>query len=174
MPSVQKKTLLTHTGERKLAIIIATVATFAVLTTVIWNTFFSQPIKTASAPVVNHSVSITEKPPSLQQAIAPLPHTAHKQATHKQSLSPATAKKSNKVTVGKGKIYVQVGAFKEVKGARTTYEKMRKTYKRAQIMPKSGYYAVWVGPVRTKNEAEILQRQIFKRYKIKGFITSEK
>ncbi|MDQ6977976.1 MAG: hypothetical protein Q9M75_07675, partial [Ghiorsea sp.] len=139
MPSVHKKTLLTHAGERKLAIIIATVATFAVLTTVIWNTFFSQPIITASAPVVNHSVSITEKPPSLQQAITPPSHTTHKQAIHKQSLPPTSAKKSNTVTVGKGKLYVQVGAFKEVKGARTIYEKMRKTYKRAQIMPKSGY-----------------------------------
>jgi len=173
VPSIQKKTLLTHAGERKLAIIIATVATFAVLTTVIWNTFFSQPVTTAPAPLVNHSVSITEKPPSLQQATAPLYHTTHKQATHKQSLTPTTAK-SNQVTVGKGKLYVQVGAFKEVKGARETYEKMRKTYKRAQIMPKSGYYAVWVGPVRTKSEAETLKRQIFKRYKIKGFITSEK
>ena len=160
MPSVQKKTLLTNAGERKLAIIIATVATLAVLTTVIWNTFFFQ--------------SITEKPPGLQQATAPLHHTTHKQATHKQSLPPTTAKKSNKVIVGKGKFYVQVGAFKETKGARTTYEKMRKTYKRALIMPKSGYYAVWVGAVRTKSEAEILKRQIFKRYKIKGFITSQK
>lgn len=174
MSSAQKKTLLTHAGERKLAIIIATVATLAVLTTVTWNTFFSQPITTTSAPVVNHSVSITEKPPALQQATAPLHHTALKQATHKQSSPAAIAKKSNSVTVGKGKLYVQVGAFKEVKGARTTYEKMRKTYKRAQIMPKSGYYAVWVGPVRTKSEAETLKRQIFKRYKIKGFITSEK
>ena len=174
MPSIQKKTLLSHAAERKLAIIIATVATFAVLTTVIWNTFFSQPITTAFTPVVNHSVSVTEKPPSLQQATAPLHRTTHKQATHKQSLPPATAQKRNKVTVGKGKLYVQVGAFKEVKGARTTYKKMHKTYKRAQIMPKSGYYTVWVGPVRTKSEAEILKKQIFKRYKIKGFITSEK
>ena len=168
MPA-QKKTLLTNAAERKFSIIIATIATVAVLTTVIWNAFFSPPTTTTSIPLVNHSVSITEKPPSLQQSTAPLHHTANKQ------VSPSlTANKSNKVTVGKGKLYVQVGAFKEVKGARVTYEKMRKRYKRAQIMPKSGYYAVWVGPVRTQSEAETLKRQILKRYKIKGFITSEK
>ena len=170
---MQKKKLLTHADERKLAITIATVATFAVLTTVIWNTFFSQPITTASAPVVNHSVSITEKPTSLQQATIPLHHTTHKQATHKQSLPPTIVKKTNKVTEGKGKLYVQVGAFKEANGARKTYEKMRKTYEHTQIIPKSGYSVVWIGPVRTKIEAETLKKQIFKRYKIKGFITSE-
>ena len=172
MPSVQKKTLLTNAAERKFSIIIATIATFAVLTTVIWNTFFSPSTTTSSTPPVNHSVSITEKPPSLQRA--PLHNATNKQTTHKQLLPPVTAKKNNKVTVGKGKLYVQVGAFKEVKGAKIIYEKMRKRYKRAQIMPKSGYYAVWVGPVQSKSEAETLKRQILKRYKIKGFITSEK
>ena len=170
MPPVTKKNLLTNATELKFSIVLAIIATIVVCATAVWTIFFSKPIKPDSPITLNQSVSITEKPKGLQQSPK---HTSHTQNTAVSHSNKATISSNNKVIIGKGKFYVQVGAFKEVVRARTTYEKMRKTYKRAQIMPKSGYYAIWVGPVRSKREAHILQKQILKRYKIKGFITSE-
>ena len=171
MPPIAKKNLLTSTSELKFSIVLALIATIIVCAAAIWDIFFSKTAKPASLNTLNQSVSITEKPKGLQQ---PSPahslHTKNTEVSHSNIMKPT----NNKITIGKGKLYVQVGAFKEVARARATYEKMRATYKRAQIMPKSGYYAIWVGPVRSKKEAEILQKQILKHYKIKGFITSEK
>jgi len=167
-----RKNLLTSTSELKLSIVLAVIATVIVCATAIWSVFFSKPTK-PNPPIAlhNQSVSITEKPKGLQQSSTQPSHTQNTKVSHGNR---ATMPNKKKVVIGKGKLYVQVGAFKEVVRARKTYEKMRKTYKRAQIMPKSGYYAIWVGPVRSKREAKTLQKQILKRYNIKGFITSEK
>jgi len=172
VPSDTHKKLLTSTSELKLSIVFAIIATIIVCAAATWSIFFSKPIK-PSPPITlnNQSVSITEKPKGLQQSAT---HTSRTQNTKVSHNNKIVVPSHNKVLIGKGNFFVQVGAFKEVVRARTTYEKMRKTYKRAQIMPKSGYYAIWVGPVRSKREAETLQKQILKRYNIKGFITSEK
>jgi cell division septation protein DedD len=171
VPADTNKKSLTSTSELKLSIALAIIATIIVCAAATWGIFFSKPIKLSSPNTLNQNVSITEKPKGLQQS-----SSTHTLRTKKTAVSPSNKTKStnNKIMIGKGKLFVQVGAFKEVVRARKTYEKMRKTYKRAQIMSKSGYYAIWVGPVRSKNEAELLQKQILKRYKIKGFITSEK
>ncbi|WP_081881093.1 SPOR domain-containing protein [Ghiorsea bivora] len=171
MPPVTKKNLLTSAAELKFFIVLAIIATIVVCATVVWTIFFSKPIKNSSSITLNQSVSITEKPKGLQQSPKHILRTKNTEVSHSNK---AIISSNNKIIIGKGKFYVQVGAFKEVVRARTTYEKMRKTYKRAQIMPKSGFYAIWVGPVRNKREAKILQKQILKHYKIKGFITSEK
>ncbi|MDQ7001344.1 MAG: SPOR domain-containing protein [Ghiorsea sp.] len=165
MSSTQKKTWLTNPGELKFSIILATIASIAVISAVVWSMLSSQSKPAATVPSINPNVTTTEKPKKSQQTTKYAQHLTH---------TPTKKTSIHKVIIGKGKLYVQVGAFKEVIRARKTYEKMRKTYKRAQIMPKSGYYAIWVGPVRSKAEAEILKKQILKHYKIKGFITSEK
>jgi len=172
VPSIVKKNLLTSASELKFSIVLAIIATIVVCAAAIWTIFFSKPIKPSPTITLNQSVSITEKPKGLQQ---PSAHTSNTKSTKTSRTNNADVSSThNKILIGKGSFFVQVGAFKEVVRARKTYEKMRKTYKRAQIMPKSDYYAIWVGPVRNKREAEILQKQILKRYKIKGFITSEK
>lgn len=170
MSSTYQKTWLTKPSELKFSIILATIASITVVTTVVWGILSSQPTLKVTVPIMNPSVTITEKPKNLQQIIKHPQRVTHT-PTQKTKTKIIT---HNKVIIGRGKLYVQVGAFKEVARARKTYEKMRKTYKRAQIMPKSDYYAIWVGPVRSKAEAETLKKQILKRYKIKGFITSEK
>lgn len=172
MTTDTRKNLLTSASELKLSIVLAVIATVIVCATAIWSVFFSKPTKT-NPPIAlhNQSVSITEKPKSLQK---PSTQPSHIQSTTLSHNNKTTASNNHKVLIGKGDFFVQVGAFKEVVRAKATYEKMRKTYKRAQIMPKSGYYAIWVGPVRSKREAETLQKQILKRYNIKGFITTEK
>ncbi|MDX8387798.1 MAG: SPOR domain-containing protein [Ghiorsea sp.] len=172
---------ITSASEQKYSAILATLVTIAVAITVIWVSFFSKgnTSESTKSPVAQPlAVQITEKPNIKQLPDpTPTPHTkkAHNKTNHaKKVASPQRKTPEKQVIIGQGKLYVQVGAFKEAKGASLTVRKMKARYKRAKVTIKSGFHLVWVGPVATKAEAESLKRHIQRRDHIRGFITSEK
>ncbi len=170
------KSLAANKPELKLASIIASIATVAVVSTTIWISFFSDDDKTHTPERQPVAVEVTEKP-----AVPPL---VKKPETDTPTISNATIPQKElsiqktpppkQVVVGQGDLYVQVGAFKQLNLARTLLKKMKKKYKRAEIFTKSNLHLVWVGPVATKEEALRLSTNIERYDQIKGFITSKK
>jgi len=184
MPLHWLQTVAANAPERKIALIVAGVATFALAGSLIWSLFSSSP-NSVTAPNIPTAVQVIEKPKTIatQQRIevkepAQIVSEKPKQAkpiitqTKQQEVKPTLTKK--KVVVGKGNLYVQVGAFKQPNLARLLYEKMTKKYKRAKIILRSNMYVVWVGPVVTYKEAATLKQNIQRRENIKGFIVSDK
>jgi cell division septation protein DedD len=175
------KSFIANASEQKYSVIIATVATVAVASTVVWTSFFSVDNTTGTAATSLQqpaAIKVTEKPliktsakHSYQPAAQPVNTApkAPKQARLEQTKKSVPKKQ---VVIGQGNLYVQIGAFKQSKGAHLSLKKMQKKYKRAKIVTKSNLHLVWVGPVVTRQEAERLQKHIQQRDNIKGFITS--
>ncbi|MDQ6989603.1 MAG: SPOR domain-containing protein [Mariprofundaceae bacterium] len=144
---------------------------------------FSQPVIATVSPYNNilngysaaqqqiPSSSINPYATNITQAIAPAQKTA---VQPKRKVTPAPAKASAlKITVGKGHLYIQVGAFQKKALANIMYKKMQQHYKRAKVVDKGGIYAVWVGPVASKAQALALKKRILRVDKLTGFTVSE-
>ncbi len=166
-------------GELKFAIIFALIATIILTAVVLWASFFQHDeqateIKKSSAIQVIQRPETTTQPrqkdeiPNQQKTISkPIEKEVAKPATK-------TSHHTSQIVMGQGNLFVQVGAFKQAELARLMLEKMKAKYKYAKIFPKANSYAVWVGPVITRNDADKLKKHIQRQDNIKGFVTSEK
>jgi len=183
---------LVTASEFKIAIIVAILATLAVVISTVWPLFMQSSEQEPPIQVMQSSeIHITPKPatttftkntpsdtiannkPSrvkqtqenLRKKESPQPQKKHTAQT--------STKQRQQVVIGQGHLFVQVGAFKEINHARLMFKKMKAKYKRASIISKAQHHLVWVGPVATRSDAEKLKTNIRRQDKIKGFITSK-
>jgi len=155
--------LLAGTPERKVAattsLVCIVILSFVTVQAVFFDT--NKPVNKSLNPTA--AVETTKKPAAV---------ISEHQSLSKVSLQQHPAKKQ-RIVVGKGNFYVQVGAFKQTKLAHAMYKKMQRKYKYTRIVSQSNIHMIWVGPVATKAEALLLKTNIHKQYGIKGFITTK-
>jgi cell division septation protein DedD len=175
------ESLKAQNHELKLASGMALASVIIILLLVFWSLFITNE-QTADIPEFTQSAAVqTIEPPKLavQQPIKAKQHqaSAKQQPQSKPKIKTKQHKTStvkNKIILGQGNYYLQVGAFKQAGLARLMLEKMKKKYQYAKIKQKADKYAVWVGPVVSKGDALKLQKYVQRKDNIKGFITVEK
>ncbi|OIP98577.1 MAG: hypothetical protein AUK35_10900 [Zetaproteobacteria bacterium CG2_30_46_52] len=203
MLSTWIQNLTANTKELKIAAIVAILTTLALASTLFYSIFFTeQPAPTTHIENNQHLVQITPRPnlpqkaasstsnavstqtptPAREKPMAAKPETPVMPAVTK-SPTPATASKveapatqpatTQKIILGQGLYYVQVGAFKEPKRARLMLKKMKDKYKHATATPKGDKYIVWVGPVVSKDDANRLKTHLLRKENIVGFVVKE-
>ena len=163
MPFPRLESIFANKPELKFAAIVASVATTIVFSSLIWTSTSFNLDKESRDIKKTIALKIVEKP-----VIKPVTKTPEKIPKQKKNVL------TKQVIVGQGNLYIQVGAFKKLNLANKMLHKMESVYKRAEIIKKSKLYMVWVGPVETKEEALLLDKNIRKHDGIKGFITSKK
>jgi len=173
-------------NELKFASGLALASIIIVCFIVIWSAFLSNdPTDSPTVEAFDSSVqtferptlaNVGEQPQPIKKAVNPSPRPIKHTSAIKtaSSLKKKTTSHTTSIEIGQGNIYVQVGAFKQAKLARLLLEKMKKKYKFAKIKQKVSGHAVWVGPVITKTDALVLQKQLQRKDNIQGFITTEK
>ena len=92
----------------------------------------------------------------------------------KPEVSPPARKAEPKPATPAVGYYVQVGAFKDISGAKEVADKLGRHGWPALVVPKNGLYAVWAGPRQSRVGIEKLQQEILRGLKIKGFIVQKK
>jgi len=98
--------------------------------------------------------------------------TAHAKTKTKSTQTPVPVKKSPPISSG---FYVQLGAFQERPRAQGLADQIkRKGWRVVITTKKDGLHAVWVGPRKTRSEAEKLLNAIYLKLKNKGFIIHQK
>ncbi len=103
------------------------------------------------------------KPPATAAKKAPVIHA-------KAKTSPLA-----KPTAITGGFYVQVGAFKEHLRARGLADQLKRQGSSVVIVSKKdGLHAVWIGPKKTRAEAEKLLKTMHLKHNNKGFIIHQK
>lgn len=163
------QSFMANANEQKYSVMIASVAAVAIASIVIWSTFFHEEQVESSPLKKTLSVQVAQKPQLPKDTTIPSPATARATAS-----KPKQVVLHKQLVIGQGNLYVQVAAFKQPNLARLSFEKMTAQYKHAKIINRSGLHMVWVGPVITKKDAEILKKHIQRRNNIRGFIVSEK
>jgi len=176
------KAMLASAKERSVAAWVSGIVLMAVVGIAGWQHLFSdtqQPPSVAQVSSSEQHVLITEKPklpaekPHTRPEQTPIPpQTKHASQTPHITQQKPQARHTQQVTLGKGSLFVQVGAFQERSKAKAMHQAMHQSYRRVKIVLKKGLHAVWVGPVQSRKEAETLKRDILKKHKIKGFIVS--
>ncbi|MDQ6996963.1 MAG: SPOR domain-containing protein [Mariprofundus sp.] len=100
-------------------------------------------------------------------------HKVHAKTTSKPSTSPSPPIEK-KHTIAEG-FYVQFGAFRQRFRAQGLADQLqRKGWRPVIANTQGGLHAVWVGPKKTRNEAEKLRKAIHLKFKNKGFIVHKK
>jgi len=90
----------------------------------------------------------------------------------KAKASPPTVAKHAAIADG---FYVQLGAFKERPRAQGLADQLkRKGWATVIAIKADGLHAVWVGPEKTRGEAEKLRKAIQRKLRNKGFIVHKK
>lgn len=92
------------------------------------------------------------------------PKSSSNRAPSKQMAEPVASK-----TLASG-YYVQLGAFKDQKRARTLASRLSPTWNTHITSRPSGMLAVWIGPYRTSKEASRYREKIASTAKLKGFV----
>lgn len=175
--------------ELKIASLVAISTIIALVVAFVWSIFMPDDTTTTTlapsyAVVVTPPHSSTLKPIETQSGETPrksasqqAPESSHATITSPE-LSPTKAKPAlakqaanqQKIILGQGLYYVQVGAFAQPKLARLMLEKMKRKYKHAVATPKADQYMIWIGPVVSRNDAETLKKYILRHDNIAGFI----
>jgi cell division septation protein DedD len=96
--------------------------------------------------------------------VKPAPPTLPNSVPPKQMIKPVAS-----TTLASG-YYVQLGAFKDQKRARTLFSRLSPTWKTHIASRPNGMLAVWVGPYRTSKEASRYREKIASAAKLKGFV----
>ncbi len=170
--------------ELKLAGILAITTACIVLLIVSWS-FLSSTTQNSISDAqtsTNQRVQTIDRPALPQTPdISKQQNSPKKQAPTLQQKTPSHQKKAtksetniNKIVLGQGNYFVQVGAFSQAKLARLMLEKMKTKYHYAIIKRKGDKHAVWVGPVIGKTAAASLQKYLQRKSNIQGFIVTEK
>ncbi len=174
-------TLNVQKVELKLASVLAIATACIVLLIVSWSFFASttsnntsqmqssthQEVQTIERPTLSQvDISSQQDTTRLKQTQTTAKTLTKKVQAHKKSV--------NKIILGQGNYFVQVGAFTQAKLARLMLEKMKKKYHYAIIQQKGDKHAVWVGPVVTKADAINLQQHLQRKNNIQGFIVTKK
>jgi len=123
----------------------------------------SKKIPVPSPAIQHHPVETHAQKPVLKPKIKAPPVTTPPK-TH-----------VSKASAIAGGFYVQVGAFHERPRARGLTDQLkRKGWSAVISARKSGLYAVWIGPKKTRASAGKLLKTIQRKLKIKGFIVHQK
>lgn len=145
-----------------------------------WFDFSTSQQKQATKQTARQALSTPTKHAATQQRKIHLkariipPATAAKKlpAVHAKTKSPPPVKKPIAITDG---FYVQLGAFHESARAQGLADQLKRNGWTTVIASKpNGLHAVWVGPKKTRSEAEKLRKAIHLKLKNKGFIVHKK
>jgi cell division septation protein DedD len=163
-------------NELKLASGMALASVIIIFLIVLWSVFDTDKSKTEQPDFKENSkVQIHERPTLEKQQSADKNKSKPKKiANTKVAQKSQTPTTKNKIILGQGNYYLQVGAFKQAGLARLMLEKMKNKYQYAKIKKKADKHAVWIGPVITKSDALQLQKYVQRKDNIKGFVTVEK
>lgn len=115
-------------------------------------------------PVQTKPVAPSKKASKPTEHVKPAPPTLPNSVAPKQMAEPVASK-----TLASG-YYVQLGAFKDQKRARTLFSRLSPTWKTHIASRPNGMHAVWVGPYRTYKEASRYREKITSTAKLKGFV----
>jgi len=87
---------------------------------------------------------------------------------------PSSPPVKNHAAIANG-FYIQLGAFHERPRAQGLADQLKRSGWAAVITSKpGGLHAVWVGPKKTRSEAETLRNALHRKFKNKGFIVHKK
>lgn len=73
-------------------------------------------------------------------------------------------------TTQKGRYYVQIGAFKQLSGAKKKAAELSKANWRVKIVNRKGLRLLWIGPLKSRDHAKKIQSKLLKNRFTKGFI----
>ncbi|MDT8376225.1 MAG: SPOR domain-containing protein [Mariprofundaceae bacterium] len=123
-----------------------------------------KPQKSAHHSVRTSPVAEPGKAAGPAEQLQPVPPPLPASAPPKQPSSPVASK-----TVASG-YYVQLGAFRDQKRARTLSGRLSPTWETHIASRPNGMLAVWVGPYATSGEASRAREKIASVAKLKGFV----
>jgi cell division septation protein DedD len=115
-------------------------------------------------PVQTKPVAPSKKAGKPAEHVKPAPPALPNSVASKQMAEPV----ASKILVSG--YYVQLGAFKDQKRARTLFSRLSPTWKTHIASRPNGMHAVWVGPYPTHKEASRYREKITSTTKLKGFV----
>jgi cell division septation protein DedD len=115
-------------------------------------------------PVQTKPVVPPKKASKPAEHAKPAPKTSPNRVPSKQLIKPVASK-----TLASG-YYVQLGAFKDQKRARTLSRKLSPTWNTHIASRPGRMFAVWAGPYKTSKEASRYREKIASTAKLKGFV----
>ena len=165
--------------ERKRAMIISAVSMLLILFIVSVQDFSPPSERTeAETSAQENTYSVPPKPQD-EPAAAVQPEKPESAAPAKPEpitpLTPAKQVQNIQQNVQQVGYYVQVGAFRGHKLAKSLQNRLQKAgWDVVLNEKKSGIQAVWVGPWKTKEQADAAMGKLQSQEKLKGFIVRKK
>jgi len=115
-------------------------------------------------PVQTRPVAPPKKTDKPAERVKSAPKTLLNSVPPKQTAEPVAS------TALASGYYVQLGAFKDQKRARTLFSRLNPTWKTHITSRPNRMFAVWVGPYPTHKEASRYREKIASTAKLKGFV----